>query len=773
MKSNSMRKVIFMAIALLCYVSFESGIYAQVRKTVIGRVLDKEASRRDKKPTPFSPDKIDVRVYYLNTVAEANDLMNELSKDNVSMTMEASYEIPDQTGFYSVLVPENGALIIKVGIAKPVLENINGRLEITTEVDGGIVLDQVNVMGISRVIGSDDIVGEQYGNVIYLNNAAVNIPQHIGKDNGRMIIQPYVVNNSQSKILTHYRLPKVFDGKQYDLTQNRRMGYEMRNDSLESYIQDAVLTTDKAKFAWNDTVIVPNTKDAFQVLAQIQIEDYLGPYYVDTIPLSTRYPRKPLKFLEYSLDAYELDPKKYEERPKRELRTGVEDISLSFLVGKAELDPNDPNNEAQLNKLKEKLLGVINGESSTLKELHLSSVSSPEGSYAFNAALSKKRLDYARSLVYSVIPAYTMKRLYTYTPNDSRVASWSEFADILDKDSLTTEAAAIREVVAKHPQSQDMQSIQMRKLPFYDTTIKEHLTKLRTMRCEYQAEIYRALTPDEIMYRYKNDPDYRSGKKQFELYEYWHLFNMVKDPKELEALYKQAYDYSIEISPDSIPWVLAANNLAVSYLKRDTFDINILERLINRTVARCNVERKMDGRVVKVINIEEVVANQLAMYLKAEDFANASVMAKILPDSEKNNTLKAYAFCLGGYYKTSSKLSLKENARRNRNFDFVKNSTPLNAVVMCLAMNKRNYDEDADKLIKELPLGDPLTHYLKAIIYLRMDNDYMAELELVQCFKRDEKYISIAESDGDIREETFKSALENYEASKDMAQQGN
>lgn len=773
MKSNNMRKVIFMAIALLCYVSFESGIYAQVRKTVTGRVLDQEASRREKKPIPFNPEKIDVRVYYLNTVAEANDLMNELSKDNVNMTIEASYEIPDPTGFYSVLIPENGALVIKVGIAKPILEKIEGRLEITTQVDGGIVLEQVNVVGISKTILPPESEGEQYGNVIYLSNAGVIVPQQVGKDNARMIIQPFVVNNSKKRAFTHYRLPKVFDGKQYDLTQNRRMGYEMNNDSLEPYIQDAVLTTDKAKYIWNDTVIVPNTKDAFQVFAQIQIEDYLGPYYVDSIPLSTRYPRRPLKFLEYSLDAYELDPKKYEERPKRELRTGVEDISLSFLVGKAELDPNDPNNEAQLNKLKEKLLGVINGESSTLKELHLSSVSSPEGSYAFNAALSKKRLDYARSLVYSVIPAYTMKRLYTYTPNDSRVASWSEFADILDKDSLVTEAAAVREVIAKHPQSQDMQSIQMRKLPFYDTTIKEHLTKLRTMRCEYQAEIYRALTPDEIMYRYKNDPDYRSGKKQFELYEYWHLFNMVKDPKELEALYKQAYDYSIEISPDSIPWVLAANNLAVSYLKRDTFDINILERLINRTVARCNVERRMDGRVVKVVNIEEVVANQLAMYLKAEDFANASVMAQILPDSEKNNTLKAYAFCLGGYYKASPKLSVKEIDRRKRNFAFVKNSTPLNGVVMCLAMNKRNYNEEADRLIKELPLEDPLTHYLKAIIYLRMDNDYMAELELVQCFKRDEKYIPIAESDGDIREETFKSALENYEASKDMAQQGN
>lgn len=161
-----MRKVLFMVIALICYLSFDSGICAQVRKTVMGRVLDQEASRREKKPVPFNPEKIDVRVYYLNTVAEANDLVAELSKDDISLLVEASYEIPDPTGFYSVLVPENGALVIKAGIAKPVLEKIDGRLEITTQIDGGIVLETVNVVGISKVIIGDPPPPEQYGNEI-------------------------------------------------------------------------------------------------------------------------------------------------------------------------------------------------------------------------------------------------------------------------------------------------------------------------------------------------------------------------------------------------------------------------------------------------------------------------------------------------------------------------------------------------------------------------------------------------------------------------------
>lgn len=33
------------------------------------------------------------------------------------------------------------------------------------------------------------------------------------------------------------------------------------------------------------------------------------------------------------------------------------------------------------------------------------------------------------------------------------------------------------------------------------------------MKCEYTAEIYRALTKEEILNRYRNDPDYHSGKR--------------------------------------------------------------------------------------------------------------------------------------------------------------------------------------------------------------------------------------------------------------------
>ncbi len=761
-----MKSLNFIFFFLMLLAVSQQQVFAQAPKLVMGRVLDKEASEKKRKPIPFDISSIgDIKIYYFNTVQEGKDMETALNQDNISLTLSAMYEIPDATGAYQITLPETGSLVIKVSTAPAVFEPINGRREITTYVDMGHVLTEIPIIGILREVISKPKKPKQYGDVMFLTAAEVPVPDRIGKNNARMIVQPYVINNTKGQTIEMYRKPRVYDGEQYYLTQDRRMGYDIKRDSLEKYIiREEPLLNEISSYTWSDTVKLSNAIDNFQILAQMQMEDYTGPYYGRILELSTRSPRRPLQFLEYSLEQYELDPKKYEEKPKVERRTGVEDISLSFLLGKAELDPNDPNNEIQLDKLKEKLLEVVNGESSSLKELHLTSVSSPEGSYASNIALSRRRLEYARSLVYSVIPAHTMKRLYTYTPNDSRVGTWLEVADLLEKDTLPAESAAIREIVEKYPNSQDMQFRHVSALPYYTTIIKKYLPKLRSMKCEYTAEIYRALTKEEILKRYQNDPEYRSGKKKFALYEYWHLFNMVKDSKELERLYRQAYDYSKELT-NGKPWILAANNLAVAYLKRDTVDTEILKPLVDFSVKRCNVERTFDGRVIRIDNVEEVVANQLAMYLKKGDFSEASRLAQLLPDTEKNKKIKAFTLCLGGYYEVTSDMTDEEIAECLRTFDLVRNSSPLNNVVMCLAMDTHRWNEEAEKAMNALPADDAKTFYLKAILYCRKGDFFAMQAEdaLKECFKRDSSYISKAEWDGDISEECFKYAKKGYE----------
>ena len=71
--------------------------------------------------------------------------------------------------------------------------------------------------------------------------------------------------------------------------------------------------------------------------------------------------KRPLQFLEFSFPDFELDPDKYKETPRRERRNTAGNISLTFLVGKAELDPADSANVVQMNKLQEDLMNIVNG----------------------------------------------------------------------------------------------------------------------------------------------------------------------------------------------------------------------------------------------------------------------------------------------------------------------------------------------------------------------------------------------------------------------------
>ena len=80
------------------------------------------------------------------------------------------------------------------------------------------------------------------------------------------------------------------------------------------------------------------------------------------------------------------------------------------------------------------------------------------------------------------------------------------------------------------------------------------------------------------MDKYLHDPQYADGKKSFTRYEYWHLFRMIKAPEEAEKLYRRAYRETMayDTKGKEKPWILAANNLAIALLRRDTFDVEIL-----------------------------------------------------------------------------------------------------------------------------------------------------------------------------------------------------
>ena len=750
-----MRQCLTISLLILQLLALPLG--AQEMKRVTGHIVDKTTGK------PIDLKQVSVSVYGFNTVAQAEDVKKQMDGDENTFVAPDAQAFPDDNGYYEITIPETGALIFKADMKPAVLEKVNYRLEINVKIEMGNYIRTSTITAVRDQVGVLDPQGDIEGNWLKARST-IALPENSGKTNARMIVQPILIDGV-SKDTLRYLKPTVMDGQEYSVTQLRRMNYNADNDPLNRWLSPDTLTSAAQIVNWADTIYLENPSKNYQVKGIIQLEDYNLPYFKKEYFLASSRLRRPLRFLEYSMEPYMLDPEQYRERAKREKRNTAGNMSLNFMVGKAQLAADDEEGRRQIDSVKSVLLDIIHGEGSQLKEFHITGTASPDGPYAGNMNLAKKRMEYALNQIVSVLPKNVRDRVYMTTT--ATVAPWTAVAELLEADSLTVEAKAIRDIVSNNPGTPDRQWGKIRALPYYRSLIVNYLPRLRSVRYQYGYEIFRELTPEEILERYRNDEDYRSGRKKFALYEYWHLFQLVKEPEELEKLYKRAYDESIEAN--GRPWILAANSLAASYIARGVADTTILRNFIDLQTPVVNYHlMRMNGNGYEIVNPEAVVANQMIMYVMTNNFRKAGQLTNILPDNDRNRLVRAYALCLGGYYKGGNTPEQRRRAREV--FETVSDSSPLNKVVLCLAMNTKTYDSLAEEAMSALPGDSALTDYLWAVIYGRKDartqdfmDDMASEDYLVACFHKDPSYIDIAAGDGDIVETIMKSARDRYE----------
>ncbi len=737
-----------------------SMLVAQDRKLVTGRILDKATD------LPIDLTQVEVIIYSFNTVAEAQDVKKQMDEDASAVILPEARTFPDQNGYYQIYVASTGALVFKADMQEAVVENVDNRLEINIKLSVGNRICNSLVSAKRESIGVMDPETDIDGNWMKARSS-ISLPAFSGRANGRLIIQPFLVD-CETKDTLRYLRPMVMDGKEYVLTQLRRKNYDPSLDTLNTYrLKDENLSAHEMIIPWADTIFLEHPERSYQVKGIIHFEDYLGVYRNNDYYLTSSRVRRPMRFLECPDGPFWLDPEQYKEHPKRERHNTVGRMSLNFTIGKAEISASDTAGWRQIETLKKNLLDIVADEGAVLKEFHITGTASPDGPYASNLKLAQKRMQYALNHIASVLPEAIRARVYMTTKAD--VATWSEVADILDADSLTSEASEIRRIVEENPGRQDRQWMLIRKLPSYKTVITDRLPRLRNVQYLQIQEVYRELTPEEIWDRYQNDEDYRSGRKEFALYEYWSLFNLVKDKDELYELYKRAYTQSVR--DNGKPWALAACNLAAADIERGIVDTALLAPFIDLTTHGVNVRiRNTYGDGYTVVNPAPLVADQMIMLAKSYDFRRASQLCQLLDNGggTEYRNVKAYVMCLGGYYKGGK--TPEQRSWAASNLEAVSGSSPLNCVVANLALDTKHNDAVAEEAMKELDPENALTDYLWAIIYGRkaarsgdVTDDLYSEDCLVSCFRKDKSFIGIAAGDGDIQEDTYKNAKARFE----------
>lgn len=692
--------LVFVAAALLTLGRAE----AQTQIEVSGFVM--------KQSDPKSPME-NVEILTFDNITRAKDEYNSIIEKyestgsaQPSITQYNFTEPAD--GSYTVTVADDGAIIYVNYFHKPVLELVRGRKKINVRINEVSQIDEATlvddaVVRKDPIIEEEMVVGNQYSKkmVYYFNKSLLGEVEGIGMTNARLVSQVYVVRADGTDTL-EYQQPLVLHGEQFHETQAL-----WRKDTLYSI---AAATENRLKNEQDSILFdvkfeVPD-KAVYHCKANIWLEDYIKTYYQDTcFLLSTARVRRPFQFLEYTFDECRLDHNDPEHfrAPRKEKVGTAKNMKLQFKVGRAELDKSDSLTVATLDSLKMEFKKICDDiirdrdagrkSSTSLDDINFEGYSSPEGSYAKNLSLSNARTQSVRSEVFSVIPRFVQDRL-----NSDRfkgfVHGWDEVANILERDSLKAEAAAVREIVEANPGSIDKQGAGVRKLPYYNTLIKDRLGELRQVKCNYSVSVERALFPEEILANYNN-----GKRKNLTLNEYWWLFTLIKDEKELEVLYKDAYVRSKAM--EARPWALAANNLAISYLKREHVDTNILKPHLKDGRPVNYTEMDMINPNIKHhFNHPEIIANQAQMYMLAGNYQRAVQ----LTDKIRSMYPLLDAVCkLMGRYKL-------DVADKEALYKLIEDSSPRNKVVMRLY--QKQYDSAA-VAIKALPQDDPLTDYFK------------------------------------------------------------
>jgi hypothetical protein len=391
-----------------------------------------------------------VNVFTFKTVGEARAEF-KIAEQSYEMGYMPEFFKDIRTAFdgtYEVTLPVTGAIIFYKHPFKPKLEIVGNRSKINVEIEATRELDASEK--IEEYTRKDDVIEEEMviGNMYSkkfrydFNKELLGAVEAVGKTNARLVSQVYVVRADGSDTL-QYMKPYVMDGEQYHKTQTL-----WRKDTLYSIADQLPRLTNEVDSILFDVKFEVPDKSVYYCKANIWIEDYIKTYYQDTcFLLSTARVRRPFQFLEYTFDECNLDHNEHMKPPRKEQVNTAKNMKLQFKVGKDELDMTDSVTVAALDSLKEELRGICADPAAKLRELHFEGYSSPEGTYAKNKDLSNRRTLTVRNEVFSVIPRDWRSRIYE--TSKGYVAGWDEVANLLERDSLLTQAEAVRAIVEK------------------------------------------------------------------------------------------------------------------------------------------------------------------------------------------------------------------------------------------------------------------------------------------------------------------------------------
>ena len=615
----------------------------------------------------------------------------------------------DVDGKYSAFVPNNANLLFykpeyndyEVTVDNRQIININMTLMLI-ELGESVVVGKLS----KKTIVVDQTELEVVGNYFHLKTK-FRVPKQIFTTDKRFIVQPSLVNVTREMV--EWFRPVVIDGDVYATNRQRVIGFEEDDDVLKPYIVENTLGETQHIYQYHDSLFISRAHINEDYRAECYLavnSNYEDPKrdFLDTVTIA-RGTQNPLRFLDYHIDPLVLNDSTLIPQPEMKLVADKGVSKIGFVIGKSQIDKSNPENEIQMNAIKEKLLRIVDNRDATLNGISVIGYASPDGTYRKNALLAQDRTDVVLNEIVSALPEDVRK--YIELSSMSIVEPWSSVAKLMAADSLEA-ASEVQAAVDKYGDDYVNTQTAVRRIKGYkDVIAKEYLPRLRRVEYEINSTEFRNLTVPEIWDRYE------SGEEDISRYEFWKLIESCPTPERQVAMEREALSKYKNFT-------LIANREAVRLNEIDSVNLDVL------------------APVVKLHAPLEVNFNQTLMALKAGDIDLADSLMRFMPTNSQTSYLKSIVNTLNGDYESA--------------YPFIASMGGLNEVLILLCMG-RNKDADAKMTVlleDEANWQNADIWYVKAICANRLEDLNWAIEALNQAITLNPKLIEIARLDSDV-----------------------
>lgn len=609
------------------------------------------------------------------------------------------YGITDYDGNFKIMADPTTSLHLSGLTYAPKVVKLKGKQKInvvmsfdTQQLDEVVVTAKRITNKLAPEPTDIEIIGNQY-----IIHPKVKIPKEMFKPNSRVIVQPMLVNVTQGtqKLFR----PAVVTGKEYAITLERMMEFDLSQDPLHPYYEKTKRINGNEVVAYADSLYLDNPDDECRCDIFMYLVNYRKTTYQDTVVIA-KGTINPMRFFDFNIGAKKITDEKYIPRPKKQMRGDKGQVNLTFLINSAKIDYDDPTNTVELEKMQGKLTHVDNDPNAEFMGFSVTAISSPEGPYQSNLKLAWKRVATAKETILKCLNPGTVIAMQDSISLDARVDTWESVAALMEKDSLPAEG--VREAIERYPNNIESQFRQIVRLPNYRSVIlNDYLKRLRRVEYSFSYSVMRLLSDEEIRQMYNKN------YKDLVQYEFWRMYVNAKTDAERELICRQA----LEVYPK---FMLFANELAVILIDRKEADVTLLEPFISDKAP------------------QELLCNHIIALLDEREYYRADSIASMLTDSPVTADVKALAGAFNGNFQAA--------------YDRFASRGGTNEVVLLLAL-KRN--EEAFDKTDELP-DEALTYYLRAVASNRLDKITDAFANLKKAFAADPQLKDVARIDGDV-----------------------